>query len=82
MISKDKIKREIAEEFIDSMDIYAFDRLSALFASKIYEKLDNIGKMTDENDILIASIAMANNEILITRDAKFNYIGDERIIVI
>lgn len=79
---KDKIKRGLAEEVLDSIPIYNFNRASALEASKIFEKLSSLGKKINENDILIAGIAFANNELLITRDEKFSYIGDERIFVI
>lgn len=79
---KDKIKRSLAEEILDSLQVYSFNRPSALEASKIFEKLRDLGKMINENDILIAAIAIANNELLITRDEKFNYINDERIFVI
>lgn len=79
---KNKIKRGLAEDVLDSIQIYTFNRASALEASKIFEKLRSLGKMINENDILIAGIAIANNELLITRDEKFNYINDERIFVI
>lgn len=79
---KDKIKREIAGGVISSMQIYSFDRKSAAEAARIFEKLNSIGKMINQNDILIAGIALANNELLITRDEKFNYINSEKIIVV
>jgi tRNA(fMet)-specific endonuclease VapC len=78
----DKVKKEIAREFINSIRIYPFDRVAAIEASKIFEKLRHFGKMINENDILIAGIAMANNELLITRDKKFNNMNNEKIIVI
>ena len=79
---KDKIKREIAEGVINSMQLYNFDRKSAAEAARIFERLNSIGKMINQNDIFIAGIALANNELLITRDEKFNYINNERIIVV
>lgn len=79
---KDKIKRGLAEDVLDSMQIYTFDRASALEASKIFENLRDLGKMINENDILIAGIAIANNELLITRDEGFNHIKNGRILVL
>lgn len=80
--SKDKLRKEIAEKFIGALEIYSFDSLSARIASKIYEKLRIEGKMINENDILIASIAMANRELLLTRDKNFSSIENENIRII
>jgi predicted nucleic acid-binding protein len=38
--------------------------------------------MINENDLLIAGISLANNEILLTRDKKFANVDDERIKII
>ena len=78
----DKIKREIAEKVIASMQIYPFTRAAAEEAARVFEKLNREGKMINENDILIVGIAFSNNELLITRDEKSNSIGSERILVV
>ena len=79
---KDQIKREIAEEVANSMQIYPFNRASAAEAARLFERLSRVGNMVNENDILIAGISMANNELLITRDAGFGNMDSERIRII
>jgi tRNA(fMet)-specific endonuclease VapC len=79
---KDKIKREIAEGVINSMQVYPFDRKSAAEAARVFEILTSIGKMIKQNDILIAGIAIANNELLITRDTRFKDMGNEKILIV
>ncbi len=76
------IKREIAQELINSMLIYNFDSISAVEAARLFRELTRTGKPINENDILIAGIAIANNELLITRDGNFKNIKDIRILVI
>lgn len=79
----DKIKREIAEGVIDSMQVYPFTSSSALEAAKIFERLRKSGRMINENDILIAGIAFSNNELLITRDKRFKGLeGIGRILIV
>ncbi len=78
----DKIKREVAEEVIGPMKIHYFDRISAAEAARIFNRLKDAGKMINENDILIAGIAIANNELLITKDGRFKDIKSEKILVI
>jgi tRNA(fMet)-specific endonuclease VapC len=79
---KDRIKREIAEGVVNSMQILPFNRASAAEAARLFEKLSSAGKMINENDILIAGIAMANNELLITRDEGFNNMDNGHILII
>ena len=51
-------------------------------AAEIFNRLKEKGKLINENDMLIAAIAMANKETLITGDKDFGEIGDDGIIVI
>ena len=76
------LKREIAEDFIGSVMVYGFDAAAASEASRVSHALSEKGKLTNENDILIAGTAIANNQILLTRDGGFNSIADERIVVV
>lgn len=79
----DKLKREAAQELLSGMKVYYFDRTAAERASKIYRDLKIQGKPINENDILIAGIALSNNEFLLTRDEGFSQIGEkDRIKVI
>jgi tRNA(fMet)-specific endonuclease VapC len=73
---RDEIKRGLAQELLSSIEIYAFDRKAAEESSKIYRDLRMQGKEINENDILIAGIALSNNEFLVTRDADFSNIAE------
>ena len=63
-----ELKREIAEKFLSAIAVCPFDRASAKQAALLFEKLSKNGTMINENDLLIAGIALANNDILLTRD--------------
>lgn len=73
---QDKIKRDLANEFLSSIKIYYFDREAAQESSRIYYNLRSKGTLINENDILIAGISFANKELLITRDNDFNAVGE------
>ena len=51
-------------------------------AVKAYKKLKEKGKMVNELDVLIAGIAAANNETLITKDKQFVNSKSAKIIVL
>ena len=51
-------------------DILPFDEHAATIYSDLYPKLEASGKMPPEFDLQIASVAIANNMILVTRNAK------------
>ncbi len=53
---------------LKSIDILGFDKSAAMKAAEIHAKLMNAGKPLDIQDVLIAGIAMANKEELITRN--------------
>ena len=79
---KSEIRRYAAEIFLSGVTVCSFDRNSAKRAASLYEKLESTGKMINENDLFIAGISLANNEILLTRDKKFANVDDERIKII
>jgi|SRR3989304_4317012 len=49
---------------------------------KVYKDLRRKGKLINELDVMIAGIAAANNETLITRDKDFLNLESNRIIVL
>ena len=51
-------------------DILPFDEHAATIYSDLYPKLESSGKMPSEFDLQIASIAIATNMILVTRNTK------------
>ena len=76
---KAKIRKQAAELFLSGADVYSFDRPAAREAADLYVELQNNGKIINENDLLIASIALAHDEVLLTRDRKLASIGKENI---
>ena len=77
-----ELKRQAAEKFLVRVTVCSFDRASAEKAASLYRKLCDDGKMINENDLLIAGIALANNEGLLTRDQKFSNLGEESIKIV
>ncbi len=62
--------------------IYDFEDSVVREAVKAHKKLAERGKMINDLDVLIAGIAAANNEILITEDKDFLNFESTKIIVI
>lgn len=79
---KTEMKRQIAENFLSAIIVCPFDRPSAEKAALLFERLSKTGKMINENDLLIAGISIANNEVLLTRDRKFTSIDNENIRIV
>jgi tRNA(fMet)-specific endonuclease VapC len=79
---KNALKRQLAEEFLSEITICSFDRASARKSASLYEKLREAGKMINENDLLIAGISLANDEVLLTRDQKFSNLGEAGIKIV
>lgn len=63
-------EREKVEEIFSSLVILNLDHKSATLAGKIEAELIRHGKQIDLEDIMIASIAITNNQRLITRNVK------------
>jgi tRNA(fMet)-specific endonuclease VapC len=76
---KSKIRKQAAERFLSGATVCSFDRSAAREAAKLFEELQAAGRMVNENDLLIAGIALANDEVLLTRDQKFANVGKENI---
>jgi tRNA(fMet)-specific endonuclease VapC len=79
---KDKLKKQLAEDFLSEVTVYSFDREAAKKSALLYGKLKEAGKLINENDLLIAGIALANDDVLLTRDQKFGNINNPNIKVI
>ena len=79
---KTELKRQIAERFLSAIIVCPFDRASARKAALLFEKLCKTGNMINENDLLIAGIALANDEILFTRDQKFGNIDEANVKIV
>ena len=58
------------EIIYEQFEIIPFDQHAVTIYSDLYPKLESIGKLPPEFDLQIASIAIANNMILVTRNTK------------
>jgi tRNA(fMet)-specific endonuclease VapC len=76
---KNDLKRQLAEDFLATLTVCPFDKASAAEAAVLFRKLSNVGRMVNESDLLIAGTAIANNDVLLTRDRNLAGIGDSRI---
>lgn len=65
-----KTNIEKMEEIISGMDVLAFDKESAEYASKIEKQLKSKGRMVAFNDIFIAATAIMNRCELLTLNKK------------
>ena len=79
---KAKIRKQAAERFLSGVIVCSFDRAAAKEAAALFEELQAKGKMINENDLLIAGTALANGEILLTKDRKFANIGKKNIRIV
>lgn len=65
-----KNKLNLFNEFIKHLNIIHLDRSSVLKSAEIYTSLRKKGMLLDDIDILIAGIAVSNNLVLVTNNAK------------
>lgn len=61
---------EKVNALISSLNVLSLDKESAILAGNIEADLINSGEIIELVDIMIAAIAINNNEVLITRDKK------------
>lgn len=73
---------ELLNMLLGSFNIYYLNQNSIRIAANIYKRLKQKGKLIDDADILIASIASENGETLITQDSDFERIDLKNIKVI
>ena len=78
----DRENLNLISKWLDQFIVYDFDNRALEEAVKAYKKLKQHGKLINEFDFLIAGIAAANNETLITKDKDFLNFEDPRITVI
>jgi len=69
-------------DFVSATNIYGFGDKEAIEASKMYKRVKAEGKLVGENDILIAGIIAANNEVLLTEDVDFRRLLDKDNLVL
>ncbi len=79
---KYKINNDVIYDFINNVDIIYPDKDSIARSSGIFINLRSRGKLINENDILIAGIALTGNNKFITMDHNFENIENKNIIII
>ena len=89
IITKYEMLRGAPEQYIDFVSellkrflVLDFGNDALDETVKVYKNLKEKGKLINELDIMIAGIAEANNETLITKDKDFLNLGSTRIIVL
>ncbi len=73
--------KEVEKFVLDNLPKYPFDEKSAKLAGIILKELKEIGKIPEIQDLLIASICIANNSKLITKDKGFEVFKPFRLRV-
>ena len=68
-------------ELLKKFVIFDFGEDAVGEAVKAYQMLSEKGKMINELDLIIAGIAAANNETLITKDKDFLNLESNKIVV-
>ena len=79
---KTKIRKQAAERFLSGAVVCSFDRAAAKEAALLFEELQDAGRMINENDLLIAGISLAHDEVLLTRDLKLANVGKDNIRIV
>lgn len=69
-------------ELFKKFFIFDFEENAMNETVKAYQKLSAKGRMINELDVMIAGIAAANNETLLTRDKDFLNLENNKIIVL
>lgn len=75
-------REDSAKALLNSLKIYDFEERAAERSAKIFKELKKNGKMINELDILIASIVIANDEMLITKDSDFKNVDNLKLLVL
>jgi predicted nucleic acid-binding protein len=73
---------KLLEELTKNITVLYPDKTSASRSAEIFRRLRSAGNLINENDILIAGIALGNNNKFITLDSDFNKINDMNISVL
>lgn len=77
-------KRDVGfiSELLEKFIIFDFGEPAVAEAVIAYQRLSDKGKMINELDLIIAGIAAANNETLVTKDRDFLNLESNKIVVL
>lgn len=80
--SRQKERVELIEALLKTTKILEFTKQASDIFGQKYAELQKLGKQTQEFDLMIASICIAHNAILITRNKKdFSNIKELKFVV-
>lgn len=74
-------ERDEMRELLANLDILEFNETAARQFGRITAHLQRIGRPVGDMDVLIASVAMANGQVLVTRNPK-HFVGIPALEVI
>jgi tRNA(fMet)-specific endonuclease VapC len=63
-------KTAIFNDFCNLFDVGVFNKETAETAAAIYSKLQKIGKLIEDADILIAAYCLQNNYVFVTNNVE------------
>lgn len=63
-------EREKVNELISSLSVLSFGKKSAILAGEIEDALSKRGENIDLEDVMIAAVAISNNERLVTNNKR------------
>ena len=69
-LSDGKREAEKVAQFLATIDIADFDHAAARICGESYAKLKRSGKMTQDFDLLIASVCIAHDGVFVTKNGK------------
>jgi predicted nucleic acid-binding protein len=75
-------KDDQVENMLAEMEIYSFDDPAPARSAHIFKALKRKGRMINELDILIAAIAIARDELLVTRDGDFKKVEGLKLLLL
>lgn len=79
---RQKSPAELMKAFLENAQIINFTKEACHIFGQKYAELQTVGKQTQEFDLMIASICIAHNAILVTRNKKdFAHIKDLKYVV-
>ena len=73
---------DLVSELLERFVILDFGNDALDETVKVYKNLKGKGKLINELDVMIAGIAAANNETLVTKDKDFSNLESNKIIVL
>ncbi len=89
IITKYELLRGAPEQYVDFVTdllktfiIYDFGDAAVAETVKLYKALKKKGKLVNELDVIIAGIAIANNQTLITKDKDFLNLENNKITIL